>query len=700
MRVATSMIFNSAMANIQRQNTRLFEAQEQAVSGKRVQRPSDDVTDTRRILSSRGTLATIQQFKRNRGTLNTLLGSTDGALQDIGNILARAKELTVQGANDTLTVSERDFIAVEIAQLFGQAIQTGNTNVGGRHLFAGRKPEQPPFETLIVTRSTSSGLLTSGTLPALGTGNLTMNGTAMRATLAGDDTVSTSDNAASAIALARVINEVSTTGVRAEASTTLSLTATAFGNLTAGQFVINGQNVTGTITNTSSLVAAVNAANIPGVYATSTGANNLTLMAGDGRNIRLQTAGSVVGMNFSEFSLSGAALDRTANGTVTLYSDAPVTIAGANPAQVGLTAGTVNRVIGGRFVGDSGAIAMAPSVGQSIIANTLGSDFLVADLRPDVSTSTPLYSLRQGQGISAGSISITDRVGGTATINLSSANTVGDVITAISGAAGVNVTAALNSDGSGITIVDDNATPTRNLTIQEVGSGTTASQLGIRADRAGTIVGAPLLPRLTPATTIGLLYEGQGLTLGTMHIANGTQEADVNLSSVQTLGDIIAAINGSGTNVTARLSVTGTALEVRSNDPTTVAIVTDVNNGTAAAQLGIQGPRDVLKTLSLVQEALEQNDQLAIDRLLQHIDADINRVSELRADVGARLNRVELVENNQAELEATVTTLLSEAEDMDAIEAFARLTNLTNAFQAALAASAQTVRLSLLDFLR
>ena len=700
MRVTTSMVFNSAMTNIQRQHSRLFDAQEEAITGKRVQRPSDNATDTRRILSSRGTLTAMAQFKRNRGTLNTLLHSTDSALQDIGNLLARAKQLTVQGANDTLTVRERDILAGEVAQLFAQALQTGNTSIGGRYLFAGRQHGQAPLAALIVTESASSGLLTSGTLPALSSGNLTINGTAIRATVAGDDTLSTSDSAASAVALARVINEATTTGVRAEASTTLSLTATGFGTLNAGEFVINGQSVTGAITDTSSLVAAVNTANLPGIYATSTGPNNLTLMADDGRNIQLQTAGAVAGMDFSQFSLSGGALDSTINGTVTLYSDAPMIIAGANPGQAGLTAGTVDRVRGGRFLGDSGAISITPSTGQSITANTVGSDFLVADLRPALSTSTPLYSLRQGQGISPGSMQITDRVGGTATINLSSATTVGDVLTAISSAAGVNVTATLNSDGSGITIVDDNATPTRNLTIQEVGAGNTTSDLGILADRPGSIIGVPLQPRLTPSTTIGLLHEGQGLTLGTIHIANGTQEADVDLSSTPTIGDLIAAINGSGTNVTARINVSGTTIEMRSNDPTTVAVVTDVNNGTSAAQLGLQGSQNVLKTLSLVQEALEKNDQLAIDRLLQHIDADMRRVSELRADVGARTNRVELVEANQADLELTVTTLLSDTEDVDVIEAFSRLSQLSTAFEAALAASAKTVRLSLLDFLR
>jgi len=697
MRVTNAVVFNTARLNIQRQQTRLLQAQEEAATGKRVRRPSDDVPDARRILSARDTLAALGQFKRNRSTLDTLLKATDTSLQDVNNLLVRAKELAVQGANDTLTRADREFIAQEVAQLLEQAVQTGNTNVAGRHIFAGRQTSQPPFSAVRLAESTVSGLTASGTLPTLGAGDLTINGITIRVPLASDDALSTSDNAASALALATVINEATTTGVRAQASTTLSLTATAFGNLSAGEFAINGVDVTGAITDTASLAAAVNAANIPGVHAAIGGANTLTLTAADGRSLQLQTPGGVSGLNFSEFDLSGGALDQTTTGTVRLFADTAFTIAGTNPAQVGLNAGEVTQIVSGSFAGDNGVVDLALSAGQSLTANTIGSDFLVADLRPSINANTPLSSLRQGQGIQAGSITVTDRAGGTATINLSAATTVGDVLSAISGAAGINVTATVNTAGTGIAITDDNLVPTQNL---EVDSSATASDLGIVANRPGDIVGTPLKPRLLPSTQLAQLYEGKGVKLGTLHIANGTTEVDVDLSTAQTIEDVIDTIQGAGANVTARLNVTGTALEVRSNDPATVAVVTEVNNGTTAAALGIQGPSNTLNNLGLLQEALRKNDQSAIDRLLSHIDAGTDRVAALRANVGARLNRVELVEQSQGELEIAVTSLLSDAEDADVFEAFSRLANLETALQATLAATARAVQPTLLDFLR
>ena len=664
-------------------------------------RPSDDATATARILSARSSLAALEQFGRNRDALTTQYTATETALDDVENLLIRTQELAVQAANDTLNPQDRQIVAQEIAQLFAEAVQAGNTESSGSHIFAGRRTDQPPFTTLSGIESLGSGLAPSGSLTTFGAGDLVLNGTALRVPVAGDDTVSTSDNAASAIALAAVVNEsTAVTGVRAQAITTLELTATSFGNLGAGDLVINGQAVTGAMTDAASFVAAVNAANIPSVTAFSTAPNQVGLLAADGRNVRLQTSGGATGMNFSEFDLSGGALDQTTRGTVTLFADRPFTIAGADPTQAGFSSGLATGVVGARYTGDAGRIDLALSASQELQANIVGSEFLVADIRPNIEANTSLASLRDGLGISPGSIVVTDRVGGSATIDLSTAVTVADVLAAISGAPGINVTASVNMAGNGITVVDNNGTPIQNLTIQEAAGGTTASELGLVADRPGDIVGTPLEPRLTPTTPLSLLYDGQGVQLGTIHIANGDAEVDVDLSAALTVGDVLDTINRSGTNVAARISITGAAIDITSIDPATVAVVTDVDKGTSASDLGIQGSHDVLKTLSLLQKAMEANDSQAISRLLAHTETGLEQVRNLRGDTGARMNRVDFVEENHSQLELTVTSMLSEIEDVDAVDAFTRLTQLANVFQAALAATAQTVQLSLLNFLQ
>jgi flagellar hook-associated protein 3 len=354
----------------------------------------------------------------------------------------------------------------------------------------------------------------------------------------------------------------------------------------------------------------------------------------------------------------------------------------------------------GLFTGDSRSTQVRIDTQQSLETTVVGSEFLASDLRPSLSTTTPLSSLHRGQGVTLGSIQITDRVGNTATINLVAATTINDVLSTISSAAGVNVTAAINASGDGIVITDDNATPTGNLTITEVGSGTTASGLGIAAERAGAIVGAALQPAVTSSTPLSALYGGSGLTLSSIHIANGTTEVDVNLSTAVTVGDVLTAINASGANVTASLNSNGTALEVTSNDAATVAIVTDTDGGSSAADLGIQGGHDLLKSLQLLQEALQNSDRNALSNVLTHLDAGLEQLLALRGDVGARLQRLELVAETQSDLQLTITATLSQLEEVDAAQAFVHLSQQSTVLQAALASTAQLLQPTLLDFLR
>ena len=336
MRVTHTMIFQNALANMQRQSARLFEAQQQVATGKILQRPSDDPIGTRRALDLRDTLSALEQFERNRQAALSLLQTTETSLDDIETTVQRARSITLEAMNDTVNPENRRLLATEVAGLFEHVMQVGNSAVHGRYIFAGHANTQRPFTATATATSASSGLTTSGTLTPLTATDLAINSVQMRATQAADDTLSTSDHAASAVAIAAVINEaLASTGVAARPTTTLSLSVSGFGDLSGNNFRINGVAVTGTISDETSLVAAINAASIPGVVASSAGSGNLTLSAADGRNLQLQSDGlSTSPMNFVDFNLAGGmALDQTTTGVVTLVSDTGFTLGGAIPAQ-------------------------------------------------------------------------------------------------------------------------------------------------------------------------------------------------------------------------------------------------------------------------------------------------------------------------------------------------------------------------------
>jgi flagellar hook-associated protein 2 len=243
-------------------------------------------------------------------------------------------------------------------------------------------------------------------------------------------------------------------------------------------------------------------------------------------------------------------------------------------------------------VGDSAAAHDLGLLGSDTAgAGTITGHALLGGLQ-----SVLLDRLNGGSGVGRGSISITDRAGGVSTINLSAANTIQDVIDAINdpGNGTANVTAALNQSGNGLVITDHTA-GSGHLVIADVGQATTATDLKITTDAAVSQASSGDLNRqfVSANTQLADMNSGRGVTLGKFTITNSAgASATVNLTqgSVETLADVIAAVNSSGLHVTASINTTGDGLLIQDNSGGSGSLTIADVSGTAAHDLNIAGP--------------------------------------------------------------------------------------------------------------
>lgn len=82
------------------------------------------------------------------------------------------------------------------------------------------------------------------------------------------------------------------------------------------------------------------------------------------------------------------------------------------------------------------------------------------------------------------------------------------------------------------------------------------------------------------------------------------------------------------------------------------------------------------------------------------ITAMHNKILEAQADVGARQNRVELMENRLSIREVSVTKQLSDNEDVDYAKAITEMVTSESIHQAALSVGAKIIQQTLVDFIR
>ena len=144
-RVTSLMLQRQMLVDVDRTRLRLARVQEQASTGLRINRPSDDPVGAGEAASLRGRLDATVQMRRNLGQADVRLRATEASLGEVNDILLRARELAIQGANDTLDSAGRAQIAAEVEGLHARLLSAGNARAGGAYLFAGRASDAAPF---------------------------------------------------------------------------------------------------------------------------------------------------------------------------------------------------------------------------------------------------------------------------------------------------------------------------------------------------------------------------------------------------------------------------------------------------------------------------------------------------------------------------------------------------------------------------
>ncbi len=213
---------------------------------------------------------------------------------------------------------------------------------------------------------------------------------------------------------------------------------------------------------------------------------------------------------------------------------------------------------------DINGSAVVNALGLDVAATggTITGDRLLAGLN-----SVLLRNLRGGQGIDQlGSLSLTDRTGTTATVDLSAAGSLDEVVSAInaaesSGGTKLQLTARINGSGTGFEVLDTSGATAGNLTISDVGGSTLATQLGIAIDAAATSVDSGALNQrgVNAATSIDdYAPDGGDIDVGSILIVDsaGNQQSVSISSGVHTIGDVLLRIN-SANDVSVRAELNG-----------------------------------------------------------------------------------------------------------------------------------------------
>lgn len=145
-RISTAFMFARGVDVMLQKQTELSNTELQLASGKRILKPSDDAAASVQILDLKESQARLEQYQRNGDAAEARLSQEETALEGIGNLLQRVRELAVQGNNSTNNADDRTALAKEIRQHIDNFMQLANTSdANGEYLFSGFRTDTAPI---------------------------------------------------------------------------------------------------------------------------------------------------------------------------------------------------------------------------------------------------------------------------------------------------------------------------------------------------------------------------------------------------------------------------------------------------------------------------------------------------------------------------------------------------------------------------
>lgn len=160
-RITDLGMMESRMAWMRQGQSRVAAAEQEIATGRRINKPSDNPSESARLMRHDLRLQRVSQFSRNNDNAKLWVGTADQALQTGANYLERARTLAVQAGNDTtLGAQESRAIAADVRSIAQGMMAMANTKISGRAIFAGTADSEGAYDATTLAYVGDSGQVT------------------------------------------------------------------------------------------------------------------------------------------------------------------------------------------------------------------------------------------------------------------------------------------------------------------------------------------------------------------------------------------------------------------------------------------------------------------------------------------------------------------------------------------------------------
>lgn len=216
--------------------SRYYELSQEAASGKKLTKPSDNPSDAKNVINTNTRLNQLSNYTDNMKLAQNELDVVDDTLSSLTSSLQNGIDLSTQAANGSYSQKDLNNIKIQIDQITQNIVDLANTQYNGNYIFSGASTSTPAY-TLTKDASGNITNITYNGTPSTGEYQRYVtisDGISVAVNTTGDqvfgDYTSTSSTSSAG---AGTVGTTTTFGTDASGNTTITTVSTVFNSVTS-----------------------------------------------------------------------------------------------------------------------------------------------------------------------------------------------------------------------------------------------------------------------------------------------------------------------------------------------------------------------------------------------------------------------------------------------------------------------------------
>ena len=148
MRITNASMVRSHLYDTQKNLTNMSKINQQISTGKVINTVSDDPHKAIKIMNINNEIKYTEKYNYNIDETVGWMNTTDGALDNVGNILGEIKETILKVGNGTYSQNEMKSLNEDMNEKIKQLADTLNSTHGGKYLFGGSSVDDAPITVI------------------------------------------------------------------------------------------------------------------------------------------------------------------------------------------------------------------------------------------------------------------------------------------------------------------------------------------------------------------------------------------------------------------------------------------------------------------------------------------------------------------------------------------------------------------------